>query len=223
MYKSLCQSIIDNVGGAHNIRNVGHCTTRLRLSLYDRLKVKEEAIRRLYGVLDIYPDPNTFQVIIGTHVDLVYKDFMTLYTPNESVAVTEETDIPSLISLYVLAPTDGKVVPLANGVGVGIKPDDGHLTAPVDGVITDIQHDAVSVRTGQDTEILLWLVGGALTPLVRLGDAVTVGQPVAAADCDQLAGAIVAVTVVNHQDFLGVLPTTEPTVKRGTVLLRIVQ
>jgi len=45
--------IIAQVGGAENIEHIEHCSTRLRLSLYDNNKVNEAALAKVDGVLGV--------------------------------------------------------------------------------------------------------------------------------------------------------------------------
>lgn len=56
--------IIKQVGGAENIEHIGHCSTRLRLSLYDNSKVNEAALSNTDGVLGVRLNVQC-QVIIG--------------------------------------------------------------------------------------------------------------------------------------------------------------
>ena len=48
-YQQLITDILSNIGGKENILSATHCMTRLRLTLADKSKVKEEAIKKLDG------------------------------------------------------------------------------------------------------------------------------------------------------------------------------
>ncbi len=63
--------IITQVGGAENIEHIEHCSTRLRLSLYDNGKVNEAALAKIDGVLGVRINVQC-QVIIGHEVVQVY-------------------------------------------------------------------------------------------------------------------------------------------------------
>ncbi|WP_368544503.1 beta-glucoside-specific PTS transporter subunit IIABC [Enterobacter soli] len=63
--------IIAQVGGAENIEHIEHCSTRLRLSLYDNGKVNEAALGAIDGVLGVRVNVQC-QVIIGHEVVQVY-------------------------------------------------------------------------------------------------------------------------------------------------------
>lgn len=64
--------IIAQVGGAENIEHLEHCSTRLRLSLYDNSKVNETELAKIDGVLGVRVNVQC-QVIIGHEVVQVYE------------------------------------------------------------------------------------------------------------------------------------------------------
>lgn len=64
--------IIAQVGGAENIEHLEHCSTRLRLSLYDNGKVNERELAKIDGVLGVRVNVQC-QVIIGHEVVQVYE------------------------------------------------------------------------------------------------------------------------------------------------------
>lgn len=65
------QDIIARVGGAENIEHLEHCSTRLRLSLYDNSKVNEAELSKVPGVLGVRINAQC-QVVIGNNVVQVY-------------------------------------------------------------------------------------------------------------------------------------------------------
>lgn len=69
--------IITQVGGAENIEHIEHCSTRLRLSLYDNGKVNEAALAKIDGVLGVRINMQC-QVIIGHEVVQVYEAVRSL-------------------------------------------------------------------------------------------------------------------------------------------------
>jgi iron complex transport system permease protein len=69
--------IITQVGGAENIEHIEHCSTRLRLSLYDNGKVNEDALTKIEGVLGVRINVQC-QVIIGHEVVQVYEAVRSL-------------------------------------------------------------------------------------------------------------------------------------------------
>lgn len=67
------QELLSKIGGKENIRAVGHCSTRLRLTLHDKEKVDTEAIENLEGVKGQFFSGEQYQIILGTgFVNRVY-------------------------------------------------------------------------------------------------------------------------------------------------------
>lgn len=105
-----------------------------------------------------------------------------------------------MISLF--SPMTGTAIPLAQvpdgafsrkllGDGVAILPEDGRLLSPVDGRLSAISHTlhAYVFTSPEGLEILVHvglesvgLQGRGFRPLVKAGDAVRAGQPVAEVD-----------------------------------------
>lgn len=77
-YQTLNQQIIDLIGGKNNIQAVVHCMTRLRFTLKDKRKAKTEKIKDLKGVIDVVDNNVAYQIIIGTHVNEVYKELVDM-------------------------------------------------------------------------------------------------------------------------------------------------
>ncbi len=65
---ALAEGIVDAVGGAGNIRSLGHCTTRLRLVLADKKLADSDAVRALPGIMSTVDGGGQFQVVIGHQV-----------------------------------------------------------------------------------------------------------------------------------------------------------
>jgi len=79
--------IIAQVGGAENIEHLEHCSTRLRLSLYDNGKVNERELAKIDGVLGVRVNVQC-QVIIGHEVVQVYEAARSLIgTPQANASV----------------------------------------------------------------------------------------------------------------------------------------
>jgi PTS system beta-glucosides-specific IIC component len=77
--KTLVQDILDAAGGTSNIRSVTHCATRLRLTVNDPAKTKDEqSIKKINGVLGMVMRNDEYQIIIGPGVEAVYLDFLKL-------------------------------------------------------------------------------------------------------------------------------------------------
>lgn len=81
--------IISHVGGAENIEHLEHCSTRLRLSLYDNAKVDQSALEKIPGVLGVRINVQC-QVIVGHEVVQVYEAATSLVGPQSNAPATGE-------------------------------------------------------------------------------------------------------------------------------------
>lgn len=69
----VANAIIEAIGGKENIRAVGHCSSRLRLTLNDKKVVNEAEIENIDGVKGQFFAGEQYQIILGTgFVDRVY-------------------------------------------------------------------------------------------------------------------------------------------------------
>lgn len=93
-YEKLAKEIIENVGGRENINSVVHCITRLRFKLKDESKANKEVLKNMDGVVTVMQSGGQYQVVIGNHVQDVYKavvevgGFGTNDTPVEEAGKT---------------------------------------------------------------------------------------------------------------------------------------
>ncbi|MFF4156159.1 PTS transporter subunit EIIC [Streptomyces sp. NPDC001678] len=58
-------ALLPLLGGAGNVRAVGHCMTRLRVEVADREPVRGAELRALPGVLGVVEDGESFQIVLG--------------------------------------------------------------------------------------------------------------------------------------------------------------
>lgn len=84
--EELAKLILENVGGAKNIKNLTHCVTRLRFTLYDDKKANKKTIENLDGVLGVQEQGGQFQVIVGSKVNKVYQELIG----NPHLALSED-------------------------------------------------------------------------------------------------------------------------------------
>lgn len=84
--EELAKLILENVGGAKNIKNLTHCVTRLRFTLYDDKKANKKTIENLDGVLGVQEQGGQFQVIVGSKVNRVYQELIG----NPQLALSED-------------------------------------------------------------------------------------------------------------------------------------
>ena len=82
----LAKLILENIGNAKNIKNLTHCVTRLRFTLYDDKKANKQVIENLDGVLGVQEQGGQFQIIIGSKVNKVYQELIN----NPQLALTDD-------------------------------------------------------------------------------------------------------------------------------------
>ncbi len=77
-YEYMAKKILQNIGGSENVITASNCVTRLRLEINDISLVNEENIKKTgaKGVVKI--NDNNIQIIIGTEVVNVMKEFNEL-------------------------------------------------------------------------------------------------------------------------------------------------
>lgn len=95
-YAELAVKIIENVGGAVNVKSVIHCITRVRFYLKDEALANDEVIRDLSGVIDVAKAGGQYQVVIGPAVNDVYDAIITELGPgfgdDEASALASEKE-----------------------------------------------------------------------------------------------------------------------------------
>lgn len=77
-YKQLAQDIINNVGGKENINGLTHCITRLRFKLKDESIANDDVLKNMGDVVTVMKSGGQYQVVIGNHVEAVYKDVVEI-------------------------------------------------------------------------------------------------------------------------------------------------
>lgn len=77
-YKQLAKDILDAVGGEENVVSFTHCATRLRFNLKNDQAAQDEKLKNMPGVMGVVNKGGQFQVIIGSEVQNVYREMITL-------------------------------------------------------------------------------------------------------------------------------------------------
>ncbi|MDK2979943.1 MAG: beta-glucoside system component [Chloroflexota bacterium] len=92
-YEKLSNDIFDAVGGAENVKDAFYCVTRLRLVFKDPSKVDKKKLNTIDGIVHVREAGNQTQLVIGTHVEEVYREFCQIGNLEQKAAVPEdETD-----------------------------------------------------------------------------------------------------------------------------------
>jgi beta-glucoside PTS system EIICBA component len=77
-YKQIATQMLQQIGSKENITHLGHCSTRLRISLADNKKVDVKALERIPGVMAVRMVGGQCQVVIGNDVVEVYSELQKL-------------------------------------------------------------------------------------------------------------------------------------------------
>lgn len=80
------KAILEHVGGAGNISNLHHCSTRLRFTLADDNKADATALKAVPGVIGVVKGSSQTQVIIGNGVAGIYAEVEKLRGGNQPAA-----------------------------------------------------------------------------------------------------------------------------------------
>lgn len=89
-YQELAKDIVANVGGKENVLGLVHCITRLRFTLKDESRAKDEVLKAMSGVVTVMKSGGQYQVVIGNHVAEVFEDVMALLDLKEESTEPEE-------------------------------------------------------------------------------------------------------------------------------------
>ncbi len=96
-YHELAKEIVKNVGGKENIAGLVHCITRLRFTLKDEAKAKDDVLKAMEGVVTVMKSGGQYQVVIGNHVPEVFEDVMALIDLKEGGGQAEEAKSGKLL------------------------------------------------------------------------------------------------------------------------------
>lgn len=75
----VASELIELSGGTSNIKNVTHCSTRLRFIIKDKSAVEVEAIKKCEGVLGVVFTTDELQMVFGKNVIPVYTEASKIY------------------------------------------------------------------------------------------------------------------------------------------------
>lgn len=89
-YDQLSKKIIDAVGGEKNVLSLYHCMTRLRFKLKDINKANKKEVEAIDGVISVIESNGQFQVVIGNHVEEVFKNILSLYNIQSAISEKQE-------------------------------------------------------------------------------------------------------------------------------------
>lgn len=182
-YSIQAKKIYVAIGGADNISAVDNCTTRLRLQLKDTDKIDEAAIKRSGAVGLNKLDKVNLHIIIGTEVQFVADVLSQLFNEKMPLSKLEsstetkpdsvekpavDSSIKSAVTSEFYSVAEGQYMNIEDvndstfsqkllGDGFAIEPNNGQITAPVDGTVTTVfpTKHAIGFTTDSGLEILL--------------------------------------------------------------------
>lgn len=116
--KELAASILNSAGGSHNVKDVMHCATRLRLVLKNENLADEAEVEKIEGVNAVVRAGGQFQIVIGPEVVKVYKEVIAVTSVKEKAEVAEDgsplkkKNVLNRIMGYVSAAITPLILPL---------------------------------------------------------------------------------------------------------------
>ncbi|WP_342045221.1 PTS transporter subunit EIIB [Bacillus sp. OTU530] len=119
-YEKLAQDIAGKIGGSENVSTFTHCMTRLRFALIDNKKADPKGIEALEGVVGVIENGGQFQVVIGPHVEEVYKEVTKQIKPSENTATEGSNGKKSPIGKMMdfISGTFAPAIPAIAGAGM---------------------------------------------------------------------------------------------------------
>ncbi|WP_300000257.1 beta-glucoside-specific PTS transporter subunit IIABC [uncultured Cedecea sp.] len=120
-YNEIAEKILQDVGGAGNIRTLTHCATRLRMEFHDRAKVDEDKISHIAGVISVVEKGGQFQIVIGNEVQQVFRVLNKALPLNKIPAGKKsENEKKGIITriISVISTTFAPVIPAITGAGM---------------------------------------------------------------------------------------------------------
>jgi PTS system beta-glucosides-specific IIC component len=191
---------------------------------------------------------NTFiYVIIGFVISFVVAAVVTYILGFEDIqeATSEQNKELSKKDQKLLSPLNGQVVNLSEvndstfssevmGKGIAVKPTNGKVVSPVNGVITSLfkTKHAIGITSDEGAEILIHvgldtvkLEGEHFEARIKQGDKVTVGQLLLEVDIDSITKAgydtTTPVIITNSDRFTELVPTNNTQVSNIDVILNL--
>lgn len=93
-YEQLCNDILQIIS-TDNIQDVFCCITRLRLIVKDKSIIDREQLEAIEGVLQVKEMGNQIQLVIGTHVPDVYREFCSITGFKEKDVIDDDDEQPT--------------------------------------------------------------------------------------------------------------------------------
>lgn len=165
---------------------------------------------------------------------------------SNEISIEKKGELVKEKEIIVKACTEGKIVNLVDvndnafssmalGKGIAIKPNTGVVFSPVDAEVTAVfpSKHAIALTTKEGVELLIHigintvqLNGHGFTSKVQVGQKVCVNDELIQFDKEMIEksgyDSTIIITIVNTDEFLDVLPSTNEEVKINDILIRVV-
>lgn len=109
-HQALAKDILSHVGGKENIVSLVHCATRLRFKLKDPSRSDAEGLKRHPGVIMVVESGGQFQVVIGNHVNDVWR------AVNQEAGLTDDVPAPQSGESSTKETLLGRLIDMVSGI-----------------------------------------------------------------------------------------------------------
>lgn len=199
-YDSKSRMILSGLGGLDNVLDINSCATRLRLTVADSSKVKEDILKQT-GAHGVIKKGNGVQVIYGPQVSIIHSDLEEYIEEIKKITAGED----DVSGGKIVAAASGTVIPMSAvedeafsscvmGNGYAVRPIDGSVVAPANGEVNMLMDDtnhAVGIHVAQGLDLLIHvgidtvaLKGEGFTSYVKVGEQVKAGDKLIEFDRD---------------------------------------
>ena len=192
------------------------CITRLRLQVADSNKIDQPALKRLGAAGVMNAGGGNVQIVFGVESDLLKTEIQKIIKNGPAASTSSG-------GKTIAYPIKGTVVSLSEipdetfageimGPTIGIRPSEGVVYAPFDGVVTTLFHTnhALGLTSNDGVELLVHIGidtvkmnGTGFKPLVKTGDKIKKGQKLIEFDLSLIqsqAKSIISPIVVTNAD-----------------------
>lgn len=242
--KKRSAEIVRGLGGQDNIRDVDCCATRLRCTVADAERIRDEVLKKT-GASGVVHKGNGVQIIYGPHVTVIKSELEDYLESAKEERVGMEAVSEERQTLQIASPLTGVAQPLSKipdeafaqglmGQGVFVIPQEDTVYAPENGVVEfvfDTKH-AIGFVTDKGVNLLIHvgidtvnLKGKGFEVFVKAGDKVEKGTPMMKLDLSYLeahaTSTATPIVCTELAEGCKVVPVREGIVKAGEALLEI--
>lgn len=235
--------IVKGLGGNDNISDVDCCATRLRVTVNNADKVKDDVLKQS-GAAGVVKKGNGIQIIYGPRVTVIKSNLEDYLAEGNFVEATED-NANEASKEVVHAPIEGKLVTLEDvndgvfsagmlGKGIAIEPSKGRAVSPVDGTVSTVfeTKHAIVITSENGVEVLIHigmdtvqLNGKYYTTHVKDGDKVKVGDLLVEFDINKIKEegykVITPIIITNTDNYKVIDPLAKDDVKEKEAILNI--